>query len=186
MDETQSQAPNEETPHAAVRPLIAIVGRQNVGKSTLLNRLAGRRIAIVEDLPGTTRDRLTANVSWLDREFTLIDTGGVESKGSSSFTGEINRQVDIAINEAELILFMVDAKDGLMPSDQDIAAMLRPEKKRVLLVVNKADNDKLGHELPGVRPPGTGESLSASALTTAGASTTCWTPFWSACPRPRQ
>ncbi len=123
------------------RPLVAIVGRQNVGKSTLLNRLAGRRIAIVEDLPGTTRDRLTANVSWLDKEFTVIDTGGVEMKGSSSFSDEINKQVDIAINEADLILFLVDAKDGLMPSDMDLAALLRPVKKRVMLVVNKADNE---------------------------------------------
>jgi GTP-binding protein len=79
----------ETAPRA--RPLVAIVGRQNVGKSTLLNRLAGRRIAIVEDLPGTTRDRLTANVSWLDKEFTVIDTGGVEMKGSSSFSEEISR-----------------------------------------------------------------------------------------------
>ena len=133
----------EKQPAPRRRPLVAIVGRQNVGKSTLLNRLAGRRIAIVEDLPGTTRDRLTANVSWLDKEFTVIDTGGVEMKGSSSFSDEINKQVDIAINEADLILFLVDAKDGLMPSDLDLAALLRPVKKRVMLVVNKADNEKM-------------------------------------------
>ena len=132
----------KETSHHA-SPLVAIVGRQNVGKSTLLNRLAGRRIAIVEDLPGTTRDRLTANVSWLDKEFTVIDTGGVEVKGSSSFTDEINKQVDIAINEADLVLFLVDAKDGVMPSDLDLAALLRPVKKRVMVIVNKADNEKL-------------------------------------------
>jgi len=142
---------------------VAIVGRQNVGKSTLLNRLAGRRIAIVEDLPGTTRDRLTAGVSWLDKEFTVIDTGGVEAKGSSSFTSEINRQVNIAIDEADLILLLVDAKDGLMPSDQDLAALLRPVKKRVMLVVNKADNDKLDMAAPEFARLGLGEPIAISA-----------------------
>ena len=103
------------------KPMVAIVGRQNVGKSTLLNRLAGRRIAIVEDLPGTTRDRLTAGVSWLDKEFTVIDTGGVEAKGSSSFTAEINRQVGIAIDEADLILFHPYDRWGYsnMPAEAD-------------------------------------------------------------------
>jgi GTP-binding protein len=157
--------PNTEAKQAAprARPLVAIVGRQNVGKSTLLNRLAGRRIAIVEDLPGTTRDRLTANVSWLDKEFTVIDTGGVEMKGSSSFSSEINKQVDIAINEAALILFLVDAKDGLMPSDQDLAALLRPVKNRVLLVVNKADNEKLDMAAPEFNRLGMGEPIPVSA-----------------------
>ena len=142
---------------------MAIVGRQNVGKSTLLNRLAGRRIAIVEDLPGTTRDRLTADVSWLDKEFTVIDTGGVEAKGSSSFTQEINRQVSIAIDEADIILFLVDAKDGLMPSDQDLAALLRPVKERVMLVVNKADNDRLDMAAPEFSRLGLGEPITISA-----------------------
>ena len=163
MVDNESQIKQGETRPAAVRPLVAIVGRQNVGKSTLLNRLAGRRIAIVEDLPGTTRDRLTANVSWLDKEFTLIDTGGVEAKGTSSFSADINRQVDTAVKEAELILFMVDAKEGLMPSDQDVAAMLRPAKKRVLLVVNKADNDRLDMAAPEFAGLGLGEPITISA-----------------------
>jgi GTPase len=144
-------------------PVVAIVGRQNVGKSTLLNRLAGRRVAIVEDLPGTTRDRLTADVNWLDRDFTVIDTGGVEAKGSSSFTSEINHQVDIAIGEADVILFLTDDKDGLMPADQDLAALLRPVKQRVLLVVNKADNDRLEMAAPEFARLGLGEPVTISA-----------------------
>jgi GTP-binding protein len=143
--------------------LIAIVGRQNVGKSTLLNRLAGRRIAIVEDLPGTTRDRLTADVSWMGHEFTLIDTGGVESKGSSKFSDDINRQVDIAINEAALILFLVDTKDGILPSDQDIAARLRSVKERVLLIANKADNNKADLLSAELHRFGLGEPITISA-----------------------
>lgn len=152
-----------ETQTTAVRPLVAIVGRQNVGKSTLLNRLAGRRIAIVEDLPGTTRDRLTANVNWMGYDFTLIDTGGVENKGSSAFSDEINYQVDTAINEAALILFLVDAKDGLLPPDQDIAAKLRPVKERVLLTANKADNDKADMISSELHQLGFGEPLTISA-----------------------
>ena len=152
-----------ETQTTVIRPLVAIVGRQNVGKSTLLNRLAGRRIAIVEDLPGTTRDRLTANVNWMGYDFTLIDTGGVESKGSSTFSDEINYQVDAAINEAALILFLVDAKDGLLPPDQDIAAKLRPVKERVLLTANKADNDKADSISTELHQLGLGEPLTISA-----------------------
>ena len=161
-NENQNAEQNSPRP-ARIKPLVAIVGRQNVGKSTLLNRLAGRRIAIVEDLPGTTRDRLTADVSWLDKEFTVIDTGGVEAKGSSSFSDEINRQVDIAIDEADIILFLVDAKDGLLPSDQDLAALLRPVKNRVILVVNKADNEKLEMNAPEFSRLGLGEPVSVSA-----------------------
>ncbi|MCL2281429.1 MAG: ribosome biogenesis GTPase Der [Dehalococcoidia bacterium] len=163
----EKQTPNTsngiEACAQVIRPLVAIVGRQNVGKSTLLNRLAGRRIAIVEDLPGTTRDRLTANVNWLGRDFTLIDTGGVESKGSSIFSDDINRQVDTAINEAALILFLVDAKDGLLPTDQDIAAKLRQVKNRVLLVANKADNDKADLISAELHPLGLGEPITISA-----------------------
>jgi GTPase len=145
-------------------PVVAVVGRQNVGKSTLLNRMAGRRVAIVEDLPGTTRDRLTADVSWLGKTFTVIDTGGVEAKGSSAFADDINHQVSIAIDEADLILFLVDAKDGLMPADQDVAAMLRRVKGRVLLVVNKADNDRLAMAAPEFSRLGLGEPLVISAF----------------------
>jgi GTP-binding protein len=149
--------------HERVKPLVAIVGRQNVGKSTLLNRLAGRRIAIVEDLPGTTRDRLTADATWLDRDFTVIDTGGVEVSGSSSFSSEINRQVKIAIGEADAILFLVDARDGMLPGDEELAALLRPVKDRVILVVNKTDNDKLEMAVPEFFRMGLGEPVSISA-----------------------
>jgi len=145
-------------------PVVAIVGRQNVGKSTLLNRLAGRRVAIVEDLPGTTRDRLTADSSWLGRTFTLIDTGGVEAKGGSAFSADINRQVNVAIDEADMILFLVDAKDGLLPADIDIATMLRPVKSRVLLVSNKSDNNKLAMSAPEFARLGLGEPIAISAF----------------------
>ncbi|MCL2615505.1 MAG: ribosome biogenesis GTPase Der [Dehalococcoidia bacterium] len=166
MSAIKNQTPNEtavESGTQAVRPLVAIVGRQNVGKSTLLNRLAGRRIAIVEDLPGTTRDRLSANVNWLGHDFTLIDTGGVESKGSSFFSDDINRQVDTAISEAAIILFLVDAKDGILPSDQDIAAGLRPVKERVILVANKADNEKADIISAELHRFGLGEPITISA-----------------------
>ncbi len=159
MTETSSYMPG----HERVKPLVAIVGRQNVGKSTLLNRLAGRRIAIVEDLPGTTRDRLTAEASWLDKEFTVIDTGGVEVSGSSSFSSEINRQVKIAIGEADAILFLVDARDGMLPGDEELAALLRPVKDRVILVVNKTDNDKLEMAVPEFFLMGVGEPVRISA-----------------------
>ncbi len=160
--ETQNTSGDIARPYSP--PVVAIVGRQNVGKSTLLNRLAGRRVAIVEDLPGTTRDRLTADASWLGKTFTLIDTGGVEPKGGSAFSADVNRQVRTAIDEADLILFLVDAKDGLMPADQDVAAMLRPVKGRVLLLVNKADNDKLAMSAPEFARLGLGEPLVISAF----------------------
>ncbi|HXY75112.1 MAG TPA: ribosome biogenesis GTPase Der, partial [Dehalococcoidales bacterium] len=123
--------------------IVAIVGRQNVGKSTLLNRLSGKRIAIVEDLPGTTRDRVFADAVWQDKEFTVVDTGGLEISAENEIGRGVRRQVDSAVREADLILFVTDVKDGIMPSDFDIANMLRRSQKPVILVVNKVDNDRL-------------------------------------------
>jgi len=125
------------------RPLVAIVGRQNVGKSTLLNRIAGKRIAIVEDFPGTTRDRVMADAVWQSREFTLVDTGGIEASPDNEIGIGVREQVTVAVKEADLILFVTDARTGLMPDDLEIADMLRKSEKPIILAVNKVDNDNL-------------------------------------------
>ena len=125
------------------KPIVAIIGRQNVGKSTLLNRLAGKRISIVEDLPGTTRDRVFTDVSWNDKNFTLVDTGGLELGMQTEIDRGVKEQISQAMSEADAIIFMVDVKDGIMPADLEIADLVRRLKKPTLLVANKADNDKL-------------------------------------------
>ena len=122
------------------KPLVAIIGRQNVGKSTLLNRLAGKRVAVTEDLPGTTRDRLFADASWQGREFTLVDTGGLESDPQSSLSRAVQSQVKTAMEEADVVLFMADIRDGVTPFDREIANMVRRTGKPAILAVNKADN----------------------------------------------
>ncbi len=121
-------------------PIIAIVGRPNVGKSSLFNRLAGKRQAIVEDLPGTTRDRIYGNIKWNNRPYTIIDTGGLELAPKSAISESVKAQVEIAIDEADAIVMLVDIKDGITIPDQDIAEMLRRSKKPVVLAVNKCDN----------------------------------------------
>jgi len=150
------------------KPVVAIIGRQNVGKSTLLNRLAGKRIAIIEDLPGTTRDRIFTGISWRDAEFTLIDTGGLETKPESTISQGVNEQIETAISEADVILFLVDVKDGVTPFDQEIADMLRQTSKPVLLVANKADNAKLEAEAVEFYELGLGEPLVISAYHSRG------------------
>jgi GTP-binding protein len=125
------------------KPIVAIIGRQNVGKSTLLNRLAGKRISIVEDLPGTTRDRLFTDVSWNDRSFTLIDTGGLELGMDTEIDRGVKAQITEAMEEADAIIFMVNVQEGIMPADTEIADLVRRLKKPTLLVANKGDNDKL-------------------------------------------
>lgn len=122
-----------------MKSLVAIVGRPNTGKSTFFNRVVGKRISIVDDAPGVTRDRLYADVEWCGNSFTLIDTGGVQFDKTDDFTKHINNQVDIAIDLADLILFFVDGKEGLVPYDYDVAEKLRKSGKKVLLVVNKYD-----------------------------------------------
>ena len=145
------------------KPTVAIVGCQNVGKSTLFNRLAGQRLAIVEDLPGTTRDRFKADAESLGREFTLIDTGGLELTSGATLAQEINNQVALAIAEADVILFVVDAQHGLLPTDADIAALLRPIDKPLLLVANKADNEKLSQNVAEFYSLGLGDPIAVSA-----------------------
>ena len=120
--------------------VIAVVGRPNVGKSTLVNRIAGKRLSIVDDMPNITRDRIYIEAVWQDKSFVLIDTGGIVEGNDDEFVKNINAQVDVAINEADLILFIVDAKSGLNPYDYDIANKLRQVEKDVLLVVNKVDS----------------------------------------------
>ena len=128
---------------AAGKPIVAIVGRQNVGKSTLLNRMVGRRLAIVENLPGTTRDRVIASVNWHDVEFTVVDTGGLEFAARSTVAHGVQEQIGTAIAEADVIVFLVDVKSGITADDMEMTDRLRRAKKPVLLAVNKADNEKL-------------------------------------------
>ena len=121
-------------------PLIALVGRPNVGKSTFFNKVAGRKISITEDRPGVTRDRLYADATWRDKHFTMVDTGGLELKSEDVMWREIAKQADVAIETADVILFFTDGRDGLHPSDYDVADILRRSKKPVILVVNKIDD----------------------------------------------
>lgn len=121
-------------------PLVAIVGRANVGKSTLFNRLIGQRLAIVEDQPGVTRDRLYARVDWTGHEFVLIDTGGIEMHGADEMVNLIRVQAELAIDEADVIIFLVDGRQGVTEADRDVAERLRRSKKPVILAVNKLDH----------------------------------------------
>lgn len=120
-------------------PLIAIVGRPNVGKSTFFNKVAGRKISITEDKPGVTRDRLYADSEWRGKPFTMVDTGGIELRSEDTMWKEIKKQAEVAIETAQVIMFFVDGREGLTTSDYDVAEMLRRSKKPVILVVNKID-----------------------------------------------
>lgn len=124
------------------KPIVAVVGRPNVGKSTLFNKLAGKRISIVQDTPGVTRDRIYAEAEWLRHTFTIIDTGGIEPESSDIIVAQMRRQAQIAIETADVIVFIVDGKEGLTGADGEVAQMLRKSKKPVVLVVNKIDSLK--------------------------------------------
>ena len=130
------------------KPMVAIVGRPNVGKSTFFNYIVGKRISIVEDTPGVTRDRVYAEANWRGKDFTVIDTGGIEFDSSNDILSQMKQQVDIAINMADVIVFMTDAKQGIMASDNEIALILKKSKKPVILVCNKADN--FGSDAPEI------------------------------------
>ena len=122
------------------RAVVAVVGRPNVGKSTLFNRIVGERVAIVEDLPGTTRDRIYATAEWRGREFSLIDTGGLDDPRVGEMEAAVRRQAEAAIAEADVVLFIVDAQSGILPVEHDVADQLRRSRKPVILVANKADS----------------------------------------------
>ena len=124
------------------KPIVAVVGRPNVGKSTLFNRLAGERISIVQDTPGVTRDRIYADAEWLDHKFTLIDTGGMEIGSEEIIQRQILQQAEIAIETADVILFVTDVKTGVTDDDRQVANLLRRTKKPVVLAVNKVDSVK--------------------------------------------
>ncbi|MGU8397912.1 ribosome biogenesis GTPase Der [Clostridium perfringens] len=145
------------------KPIVAMVGRPNVGKSTLFNKLAGKRISIVQDTPGVTRDRVYAESEWLNRKFTMIDTGGIEPESSDIIVKQMRRQAQIAIEMADVIVFVVDGKEGLTAADQEVAQMLRKSKKPVVLVVNKIDRLALEENSYEFYNLGIGDHITISA-----------------------
>ncbi|MBR3607627.1 MAG: ribosome biogenesis GTPase Der [Lachnospiraceae bacterium] len=151
------------------KPIVAVVGRPNVGKSTLFNALAGEKIAIVKDTPGITRDRIYADIQWLDNSFTLIDTGGIEPDSKDIILSQMRNQAQIAMDTADVILFLVDVRQGLVDADSKVADMLRRSKKPVVLVVNKVDSyDKYMTDVYEFYNLGMGEPIPISAANRLG------------------
>ncbi len=151
------------------KPVVAIVGRPNVGKSSIFNVIAGSRISIVKDTPGITRDRIYAETSWLDRDFTIIDTGGIEPESSDIILSQMREQAQIAIDTADVIIFIVDVKQGLVDSDQKVCDMLRRSRKPVVLCVNKVDDfKKFGNDVFEFYNLGIGEPIPVSAANRLG------------------
>ena len=151
------------------KPIVAVVGRPNVGKSTLFNALAGQNISIVKDTPGITRDRIYADVTWLDKAFTLIDTGGIEPESKDIILSQMRAQAEIAIETADVIIFLVDVKQGLVDADSKVADMLRRSRKPVVLVVNKVDSfDKYMSDVYEFYNLGIGEPYPVSAANKMG------------------
>ncbi len=146
-----------------MKPLVAIVGRPNVGKSTLFNKIAGKRIAIVEDTPGVTRDRIYADADWLNYKFTLIDTGGIEPESEDIIAKQMRRQAELAIDTANVIIFIVDGRAGITAADEEVAEMLRRSKKPIVLVVNKIDHPKFEDRIYDFYSLGIGTPISISA-----------------------
>ncbi len=146
------------------KPLVALVGRPNVGKSTLFNRIVGERVAIVEDVAGTTRDRLYSGAEWSGREFTLIDTGGLEITPGSDLARRVREQAELAIREADVVVFLVDSRQGATPEDVEIAGLLRQSQKPVILAANKADNEERRLDSVEFYQLGLGEVIPISAI----------------------
>ena len=150
------------------RPLVAIVGRPNVGKSTFFNKISGKRISIVEDTPGVTRDRVYADVEWLGRKFTLVDTGGIDPRSEDVLLKQMRRQAEIAMDTADVICFFTDARAGLTQDDQEVAELLRKTHKPLLLVVNKVDHAGLNDDVYEFYNLGLGDPISISSVNMLG------------------
>ncbi len=150
------------------KPLVAIVGRPNVGKSTFFNKMAGKRISIVEDTPGVTRDRVHADVEWLGHSFTLIDTGGIDPKSDDELLSQMRAQAQVAMDLADVICFFTDVRDGLTDDDRDVANLLRRTGKPVLLVVNKIDYMGLNDQMYEFYELGLGDPIGISSVNMLG------------------
>ncbi len=150
------------------KPIVAIVGRPNVGKSTLFNRIVGDRVSIVDDTPGVTRDRIYRDAEWLKYKFTLIDTGGIEFKTNDDMFKNMRIQTELAIETADVIIFIVDGKTGLVDGDREVARMLRKSKKDIILVVNKIDSKKDEMNLYEFYEFGLGEPIPISSTQSLG------------------
>ncbi|MBQ5850707.1 MAG: ribosome biogenesis GTPase Der [Lachnospiraceae bacterium] len=150
------------------KPIVAVVGRPNVGKSTLFNVLAGEKISIVKDTPGITRDRIYADINWLNWNFTLIDTGGIEPDSKDIILSQMREQAEIAVATADVIIFLVDVKQGLVDADSKVADMLRRSRKPVILVVNKVDSAKMEPDVYEFYNLGIGEPIPISASNRLG------------------
>ena len=150
------------------KPLVAVVGRPNVGKSTFFNKIAGRRISIVEDTPGVTRDRIYADCEWLNHKFTLIDTGGIEPRTDDILLRQMRAQAQIAIDTCDVILFFTDGRTGLTANDEDVATLLRRSGKPVILVVNKVDHPNMNDTIYDFYALGLGEPYPISSTNMLG------------------
>ncbi|MGI6737412.1 MAG: ribosome biogenesis GTPase Der [Anaerovoracaceae bacterium] len=150
------------------KPVVAVVGRPNVGKSTLFNRLIGRRLAIVEDTPGVTRDRIYAEADWSGREFAVLDTGGIEPASTEPIPSRMREQAQTAMETADVVLFLVDGREGLTAADREVAEMLRRRAERVILVVNKVDKNELPDHFYDFYELGLGEPVPVSAANMMG------------------
>jgi len=150
------------------KPLVAIVGRPNVGKSTFFNKISGKRISIVEDMPGVTRDRIYADVEWMGRKFTMIDTGGIDPYSEDILLSQMRHQAQIAMETADVICFFVDARVGLTPDDEEVAKLLRKTRKPLLLVVNKLDFAGMNDVLYEYYNLGLGDPIGISSVNMLG------------------
>lgn len=150
------------------KPIVAVVGRPNVGKSTFFNAIAGRRISIVEDTPGVTRDRIYADVSWLNHEFVMIDTGGIEPESTDVILSQMRQQAELAIETADVVLFMLDGRTGFTNADEEIAMMLRKSRKPIVLAVNKVDTADLPETFYDFYSLGLGEPMPISSANRLG------------------